>query len=138
MRRLWILMTAVSCSAAWLRWPRPRGGCRGFEAEREVLPGRLRDRRRQERRDVVGERGQADRPGLQERGEYAPVKVRSAMTTIGSYLAKFASVNSLKDLANVGTSGTYVKYAKVIGVYTKFYVQCSLSDLTGSTTTTEG
>lgn len=76
--------------------------------------------------------------GFKKAAKYAPAKVKSAMNTIGNYLVKVSTAKSLKDLANAGTSTDYVKYAKAIGVYTKFYLQCSLSDLSGTTTTTQG
>ncbi len=70
--------------------------------------------------------------------KYAPSKVRSAMNTIGSYFAKLASVKSLKDLANVGTSSDLREVREGDRRLHEVLPPVLLSDLTGSTTTTEG
>jgi hypothetical protein len=85
----------------------------------------------------TGDQAKATAKGFKNAAKYAPKKVKSAMNNIASYISQFSDVKSLKDVSKLDPS-KLKGYSSSIQTYIKYYLQCSLSDLSGSTTTTEG
>ena len=135
MRRLWILMAAVLAFGG-LAIVAPSAGaasqpsakyCQAVTKIGDVQSGDT----------PTGSQAKTTAQGFKNAAKYAPTKVKAAMNTIAGYISQYSSVKSLKDITKLDP-GKLKSYGKAIVVYEKYVIQCSLSDLTGTTTTTEG
>jgi SMC interacting uncharacterized protein involved in chromosome segregation len=132
MRRLWILMAAVvafgglavfSPAAGAASKPSPQF-CQAVTQIGDVQSGDT----------PTGDQARATAKGFKSAAKYAPRKVKSAMNTIGNYINQFADVKSVKDVTSLDP-GKLKGYSQAIQTYIKYYLQCSLNDLSGTTTT---
>ncbi len=135
MRRLWILMAALVAFGGLAALAPAAGAATQPSAKFCQAVNKIGDISAGE--TPTGDQAKATAKGFKNAAKYAPAKVKAAMNTIANYIGQFSGATSLKDLGKLSASNLK-GYSAAIETYIKYYINCSVDSLSGTTTTTGG